>query len=165
MMGIGFGLMLDELAAIHADFRLPRFALGGVSWHELVVGTLFLALPQVPLTLGNAIITITEENNNLFQNRPASERKVALSTGVMNLLAPLVGGVPMCHGAGGMAGHVRIGDRPRVVQAAAGKQIKRTRLCMSTSEVVPGIELELARTLLLAEVGRAVTPEQEQPQA
>jgi len=40
-----------------------------------------------------------------------SERKVALSTGVMNLLGPLVGGVPMCHGAGGMAGHVRFGAR------------------------------------------------------
>jgi len=29
----------------------------------------------------------------------------------MNLLAPFIGGVPMCHGAGGMAGHVRFGAR------------------------------------------------------
>lgn len=103
--------LLDELAAIHPGIRLPSFALGGMSWHELVVGTLFLALPQVPLTLGNAIVAITEENNSLFPRRPVSERKVAISTGVMNLLAPLVGGVPMCHGAGGMAGHVRFGAR------------------------------------------------------
>ena len=101
----------DELAAIHPGFRLPSFALGGMSWHELMVGTLFLALPQVPLTLGNAIVAITEENNSLFPRRPVSERKVAVSTGIMNLLAPLVGGVPMCHGAGGMAGHVRFGAR------------------------------------------------------
>jgi hypothetical protein len=103
--------LLGELAAIHPGFRLPSFALGGMSWHELMVGTLFLALPQVPLTLGNAIVAITEENNSLFPRRPVSERKVAISTGVMNLLAPLVGGVPMCHGAGGMAGHVRFGAR------------------------------------------------------
>jgi hypothetical protein len=32
-----------------------------MTWHELVIGPLFLALPQVPLTLGNAIIAITEE--------------------------------------------------------------------------------------------------------
>jgi xanthine/uracil permease len=29
----------------------------------------------------------------------------------MNLLSASVGGVPMCHGAGGMAGHVRFGAR------------------------------------------------------
>jgi MFS superfamily sulfate permease-like transporter len=40
-----------------------------------------------------------------------NERKVALSTGVMNLAAAPIGGVPMCHGAGGMAGHVRFGAR------------------------------------------------------
>jgi hypothetical protein len=82
-----------------------------MSWHELVIGTLFLALPQVPLTLGNAVIAITEENNRLFPDRPVSERTVATSTGVMNLLSATLGGVPMCHGAGGMAGHVAFGAR------------------------------------------------------
>jgi MFS superfamily sulfate permease-like transporter len=71
----------------------------------------FLALPQVPLTLGNAIIAITEENNRLFPQRPVNEGKIATSTGLMNLLSAGVGGVPMCHGAGGMAGHVQFGAR------------------------------------------------------
>jgi MFS superfamily sulfate permease-like transporter len=70
-----------------------------------------IRLPQVPLTLGNALIAITDENNRLFPEREVSEKQVAISTGVMNLLAPAVGGVPMCHGAGGMAGHVRFGAR------------------------------------------------------
>jgi MFS superfamily sulfate permease-like transporter len=72
---------------------------------------LFLALPQLPLTLGNAIIAITQENNRLFPDRPVSERKVAISTGLMNLGGAALGGVPMCHGAGGMAGHVAFGAR------------------------------------------------------
>jgi MFS superfamily sulfate permease-like transporter len=29
----------------------------------------------------------------------------------MNLIAPVFGGVPMCHGTGGMAAHVRFGAR------------------------------------------------------
>jgi MFS superfamily sulfate permease-like transporter len=29
----------------------------------------------------------------------------------MNLFSPMFGGVPLCHGAGGMAGHIRFGAR------------------------------------------------------
>jgi MFS superfamily sulfate permease-like transporter len=29
----------------------------------------------------------------------------------MNLVSPFFGGIPMCHGAGGMAGHVRFGAK------------------------------------------------------
>ena len=65
----------------------------------------------MPLTLGNAVIAITEENNRLFPDRPVSEGKIATSTGLMNFLSASVGGVPMCHGAGGMAGHVQFGAR------------------------------------------------------
>jgi MFS superfamily sulfate permease-like transporter len=76
-----------------------------------VIGFVFLAIPQVPLTLGNAMIAIVEENNRLFPHKPVSERSVSISTGIMNLFGAAVGGVPMCHGAGGMAGHVRFGAR------------------------------------------------------
>jgi len=57
------------------------------------------------------VIAITEENNRLFPDRPVTTRRVALSTGVMNIFGAASGGVPMCHGAGGMAGHVRFGAR------------------------------------------------------
>jgi MFS superfamily sulfate permease-like transporter len=103
--------LLGELQAMRAAFRAPAFVLGGITWYDLMVGTLFLALPQVPLTLGNAVIAVTEENNRLFPDRPVTARKVSISTGLMNLLAAPLGGVPMCHGAGGMAGHVRFGAR------------------------------------------------------
>src|SRR5690606_13235643 len=74
-------------------------------------GGLILALPQVPLTLGNACIAVCAENNSVFPDRPVTERKVATSMGLMNLFSPAIGGVPVCHGAGGMAGHVRFGAR------------------------------------------------------
>ncbi|HUL94100.1 MAG TPA: putative sulfate/molybdate transporter [Burkholderiales bacterium] len=103
--------LLNELATINVDFKAPSFALNGMTWRELAIGAVFLALPQVPLTLGNAVIAITEENNRLFPERPVTEKKVAISTGIMNLLGPMIGSVPMCHGAGGMAGHVRFGAK------------------------------------------------------
>jgi MFS superfamily sulfate permease-like transporter len=114
LFGAGAALVADpnlaaELAAVRADFRLPRFAFEAFRPSDLLVGIVFLALPQVPLTFGNAIVAVAEENNRLFPDRRITERKASISTGVMNLLGAPIGGVPMCHGAGGMAGHVRFG--------------------------------------------------------
>ncbi|MDI6776240.1 MAG: putative sulfate/molybdate transporter [Syntrophales bacterium] len=103
--------LISELAKINWGFKLPTFALGKFTWNDIVKGTLIFTLPQIPLTLGNAVIAITAENNELFHDRPVTEKKMAISTGIMNIISPLLGGVPMCHGAGGMAGHVRFGAR------------------------------------------------------
>ncbi|OIP90048.1 MAG: sulfate transporter [Syntrophaceae bacterium CG2_30_49_12] len=103
--------LISELAKINVGFKLPAFALGELTWNDIVKGTLIFTLPQIPLTLGNAVIAITAENNELFHDRPVTEKKMAISTGIMNIISPLLGGVPMCHGAGGMAGHVRFGAR------------------------------------------------------
>jgi MFS superfamily sulfate permease-like transporter len=102
---------LSALASIGIEWRWPAFAWPAISAHDLMVGTVLLALPQAPLTLGNAIIGIRAENNRLFPHRSVSDRGVALSTGWMNLFGSAVGAVPMCHGAGGMAGHVAFGAR------------------------------------------------------
>ena len=103
--------LLHELGSATFAPRMPSFALSIPAFHDFVIGTIFLALPQLPLTLGNAILVTTEENNRLFPDRPVSERGVSISTGVLNLFGSAVGGVPMCHGAGGMAGHVRFGAK------------------------------------------------------
>lgn len=98
-----------QLAAMRLSPRWPTFAWPSLTGADLWTGLVFLALPQLPLTFGNALVAVTAENNRLFPERPVSERGVALSTALMNLGASAVGGVPMCHGAGGMAAHVRFG--------------------------------------------------------
>ncbi|MFY9511022.1 MAG: putative sulfate/molybdate transporter [Rubrivivax sp.] len=116
LFGAAVGLYQDpsiagKLAASAWRFSPPTLGLTGLARGDLVLGTLFLALPQLPLTLGNAVVAIKEENNRLFPHAPVTERKVAVSTGLMNLFGAGVGGVPMCHGAGGMAGHMAFGAR------------------------------------------------------
>jgi MFS superfamily sulfate permease-like transporter len=103
--------ILRILSAARIEFHLPSIALTAISWHDLLIGTAFLALPQLPLTLGNAVIAIREENNRLFPDRSVTENAIATSTGLMNMGSAVLGGVPMCHGAGGMAGHVAFGAR------------------------------------------------------
>lgn len=103
--------LVNELASIRPEFRLPELVWGSLSVSDLWKGFIFLALPQLPLTFGNAYLSITEENNRLFPDRPVSEKSVATSTGLMNVASSLIGGIPMCHGAGGMAGHVQFGAK------------------------------------------------------
>lgn len=116
LVGAVYGVVSDPsllaaLSEVEIAPRLPQFTLGSITLNDLLLGAVFLALPQVPLTLGNAVIAITEENNRLFPDRKVDEGRIATSTGLMNLLSAGLGGVPMCHGAGGMAGHVRFGAR------------------------------------------------------
>jgi MFS superfamily sulfate permease-like transporter len=114
--GIGITLWNDpalgsQAALIRPDFRVPDIGWSAVSASDVWVGAVLLALPQLPLTFGNALLAITSENNRLFPDRPVTEKGVAMSTGIANAWSSAIGGVPMCHGAGGMAGHVKFGAR------------------------------------------------------
>jgi MFS superfamily sulfate permease-like transporter len=116
LLGAAAAYLLDPAQARHVlsmrpDFRVPQFTFARMSWGDFVAGSLLLAIPQLPLTIGNAVIAIRAENNELFPDRPVSDRMIAISQGVMNLVSAPFGGIPLCHGAGGMAGHVRFGAR------------------------------------------------------
>jgi MFS superfamily sulfate permease-like transporter len=69
------------------------------------------ALPQIPLTVLNSVVAVCALSRDLFPDRPAAPRRVAVSVGAMNLVAAWFGGMPMCHGAGGLAGQYRFGAR------------------------------------------------------
>jgi MFS superfamily sulfate permease-like transporter len=99
------------LARIEPAVTYPAWPFMNLTWEAVFIGIVLLALPQVPLTLGNAVIAPVEFNNREFPDRPATERQVALSTGIMNTLGSFIGAVPMCHGAGGMAAQVSFGAR------------------------------------------------------
>jgi MFS superfamily sulfate permease-like transporter len=68
-------------------------------------------LPQIPLTALNSVIAVCALSTDLFPDRPATPKRVAISVGAMNLVSAWFGGMPMCHGAGGLAGQYRFGAR------------------------------------------------------
>ena len=72
-----------------------------------------LVLPQIPMTLGNAIISNTDVMHEYFGDRAkkATYRSVANSQGLADVVSFFLGGIPMCHGAGGLAAHYRFGAR------------------------------------------------------
>ncbi len=92
------------------------------AWEDVLRGARNLAVPQIPLTLTNAIIVTAAITRDLFPKElhGVDERSLALSTGIGNLLAAPIGGFPMCHGAGGIAAHYRFGARSATAPALMG---------------------------------------------
>lgn len=96
-------------ASIRLGLSLPRWSPPG--WQDFVSAFPRAALPQIPLTALNSVVAVCALSVGLFPERPALPRRVAISVGVMNLVAGWFGGMPMCHGAGGLAGQYRFGAR------------------------------------------------------
>ncbi len=72
-----------------------------------------LVLPQLPMTLGNAVLAYTDLSKEYFKEQSAkvTNRKACVSMALANFFSFCVGGMPMCHGAGGLAAHFRFGAR------------------------------------------------------
>ncbi|MDZ4165264.1 MAG: putative sulfate/molybdate transporter [Smithellaceae bacterium] len=78
------------------------------AWDSLLLG----GFAQIPLTVTNAVIATAGMIRTYWPERSdVSERKLALNHGIMNLAAPFFGGMPMCHGAGSLAGKYYFGAR------------------------------------------------------
>jgi hypothetical protein len=73
------------------------------NWEEVSRSFSVAVLPQMTLTLTNAVIVTASLARELFPaSRLASERNLAISSGLANLLLSPFGAMPMCHGAGGL---------------------------------------------------------------
>jgi MFS superfamily sulfate permease-like transporter len=125
--------LLRELSQISLRFRVPEMTFARMSWQDLLAGFVILGLPQAPLTLGNAIIGTVAENNQHFPNRKVTAKTISIDHGVMNLVSTFIGGVPMCHGAGGMAGHIRFGAKTGGALVILGVIVLMTALFLSDS--------------------------------
>ncbi|MFK8214457.1 putative sulfate/molybdate transporter [Haloferax volcanii] len=68
------------------------------------------AVAQLAMTVGNAALATSVLLADYF-DRDVSADELATSMGAMNLLAVPLGGFPMCHGSGGVAGKYAFGAR------------------------------------------------------
>lgn len=79
----------------------------------LLSAFVLLVVPQAGLTLGNAIVATEQTARDLFGERAkrATMRNITASIAGGNFLSALLGGIPMCHGSGGMTAHYSFGAR------------------------------------------------------
>jgi len=116
-LGILIGLVIgtrEGLGGIRPGLYLPRILpLGFPEGTDFTFALLALVVPQMPMTIGNAVIADMDLSINYFGDdaRRVTGRALCVSMAIGNFLSSLLGGMPLCHGAGGLAAHYRFGAR------------------------------------------------------
>jgi len=116
LFAIGLGLVYAfvwrlDVSALAGSVGLAVPHWSTPTWEHVWTGFLVLAIPQIPLSLGNSILATQQIAQDLFPHKPLTVRRIGFTYSLMNLVNPFFGGVPTCHGSGGMAGHYAFGAR------------------------------------------------------
>lgn len=133
---IGIGLSAGIIMTGMPPFRLIPFP-------ELIIpasgdwlfSTLHLVIPQIPLTVGNAVLATSLLTLDLFRHEIKPDR-LSKTIGIMNLTTAPFGGFPMCHGAGGLAAMYRFGARSGGANIIAGLIIIAFAIAFAPPEVL-----------------------------
>lgn len=107
-IGLGVGGLPSGVGAGPAEVSLSF-----PSGHDFATALTTLVLAQVALTFGNSIVATTDAEREYFGDRArrVSPGRLASSISLANVAAGLTGGLPVCHGAGGVTAHYKLGAR------------------------------------------------------
>lgn len=112
LMALGVTIMFTKGQLHHFRFCsmiLPP--LTGFHLEEVWQALLLAGFAQIPLTATNAVMATSSLIKIYWPERPVSEWRLSLNMGLMNAILPFFGGMPLCHGAGGLAGQYYFGAR------------------------------------------------------
>lgn len=107
---LGIGGFVAVLTAGVPSPQLPSIALFPAGSPSFTTGALEGTVAQLGMTIGNAAIATSLLCADLYDRRLSAD-DLSQSMGVTCLVAVPVGGVPMCHGSGGLAGKYAFGAR------------------------------------------------------
>ena len=116
---------------------------------ELATSFTVLTLPQLSLTLSNAVLLTALLAGDYFGTRAehVTPARLSVTSGLANLLLVPFGALPMCHGAGGLAAHYRFGARSGTAPLLLG-------LALAALALAPGrIAVDLLSAVPVAGLG------------
>ena len=115
--GAAFGAVFgtrEGFDTLQIGLYLPSWLPYGIpTGADFSFALLALVLPQIPMTIGNAVVAYSDLSKTYFgdESERVTYKGATVSMGIANLATFLVGGMPLCHGAGGLAAHYRFGAR------------------------------------------------------
>lgn len=113
LFGIAISFAHLGFPALKLSFTLPALFPIVPNWDQLWQGFVLLALPQIPLSLGNSIYATADVARKYFGRKAerVTERNLMLTMAASDAVTAALGGVPVCHGSGGLTAHYRLGAR------------------------------------------------------
>ncbi len=117
LIGMAIGIIFgthENFRGFEFGFNLPEFLpLGLPAKMDFTFALFALVLPQLPMTLGNAVVANADLSKEYFgaNSKKVTYRALTISMAFANVLSFVFGGMPLCHGAGGLAAHYRFGAR------------------------------------------------------
>ena len=109
--GLAYAAFSMDGSTVAAGVRVYVPQVHTPTWDAILTGLIVLALPQLPLSISNSVIATNQTLRDLFPERAISVRRIGLTYAGANVIAALLGGIPVCHGCGGLAGHHAFGAR------------------------------------------------------
>jgi hypothetical protein len=117
---------------------------------------------QLAMTVGNAAVATSLLLSDRYDADVSADR-LAESMGVTNLAAVPLGGLPMCHGAGGLAGKHAFGARTATANLLAGCLYGALALVAGLLVAFPLALLGVLLVVVAASLGRTALGSTEQP--
>ena len=113
VFGLGISFYHLGLPTLHLGLNMPSLFPLVPTWPQLWQGLWLLALPQIPLSLGNSVYATADAAQQYFGERAArvTPRRLMVTMGINDAVAAALGGIPVCHGCGGLTAHYRLGAR------------------------------------------------------
>ncbi len=148
-LGIGFSLLsgvrFPEPLSSESIVRL-QLPETGFFWSALML----LMIPQLPLTLGNAVYAASDACHTFWPGRSGrvSPTSLGMSIGISNLLIGTTGGFPVCHGAGGIAAYAKFGGRTGGTTVIIGSILIVSALIRPAADLLFYIPIPLLGALL-----------------
>jgi SulP family sulfate permease len=138
--GIGAGALWGSffnLKSLNLGLAAPSLTLPTLD--NLAMAFVLLVIPQIPLTLGNAVFAAADTARSYFgaQAHKVTPRALLTTMGTVNIAAGLVGSIPVCHGSGGLTAHYKLGAR------TGGANLIIGSLCLAVALLVDGNVLPL----------------------
>jgi len=112
LVGVGAVAMVT-LGGRDAEIGPSGITVPSLDWATIGTAFTVLVLPQLPLSFANSCLATADAARVYFGDKARAVRpgRLATSFGSANLLAGAIGGMPVCHGAGGLTAHVAFGAR------------------------------------------------------
>ncbi len=148
LLVMGIGIVISLYHGLPTNEKLIGFSLPAITtfdvadlWPAMLLG----GFAQIPLTATNSVLSTSSLLKTYWPGREIRPKTLSLSIGLFNLGLPFLGGMPICHGAGGLAAKHYFGARTGGANISIG-----------IIEIIAGLFLAGMAALVFAEFPEAV---------